>query len=99
MRFWVYMLRCADDSYYTGHTDNLEERIAEHQTGEVTGYTSARLPVSLVFSEEFSSREEALAREQQIKGWGRRKKEALMRGDWASLSRLARSVHPSTSLS
>ena len=95
MSFGVYILRCADSSYYTGHTDNLEERIAKHQTGEIEGYTSTRLPVKLLFSEEFPTREEALACEQQIKGWRRKKKEAMMRGDWAEVSRLARRYHPS----
>ena len=89
MGFWVYILHCADDSYYTGHTDNLEKRIAEHQAGEIEGYTSTRLPVTLVFSQGFPSREEALVCERQIKGWGRKKKEALMRSDWAEVSRLA----------
>lgn len=51
MGFWVYILRCADNSYYTGHIDNLEKRIAEHQAGEIEGYTSTRLPVLLVFSQ------------------------------------------------
>jgi putative endonuclease len=96
MRFWVYMLRCADDSYYTGHTDDLEKRLAEHYNGECRGYTSTRLPVKLVFSEEFSTREEALTCERQIKGWRRKKKEALMRGDWEEISRLGRKSHPST---
>ena len=95
MSFWVYILRCGDNSYYTGHTDNLEERIARHKTGEIEGYTSTRLPVRLVFSEEFPTREEALTCERQIKGWGRRKKQALMRRDWAEVSRLARRGHPS----
>ncbi len=90
MGFWVYILRCGDGSYYTGHTDKLETRIAEHEAGEGDAYTSARLPVTLVFSQEFSSRDEALACERQIKGWGRKKKEAMMRGDWAEVSRLAR---------
>ena len=97
MSFWVYILRCLDNTYYTGHTDNLEKRIMAHQTGEVQGYTSTRLPVKLVFADEFPTREEALARERQIKGWSRRKKEAMMRGDWAEVSRLARADHPSTS--
>ena len=66
MAFWVYILRCADNSYYTGHTDNLEERIAKHQIGETEGYTSTRLPVTLMFSEEFPTREEALKCERQI---------------------------------
>jgi Predicted endonuclease containing a URI domain len=91
MGFWVYILGCADNSYYTGHTHNLEERIAKNQSGEIDGYTSTRLPVRLLFSEEFPTREEALACERQIKGWSRRKKEALMKGDWAEVSRLARS--------
>jgi putative endonuclease len=95
MSFWVYILRCRDNSYYTGHTDNLEKRIVEHQTGEVEGYTSTRLPVTLVFADEFPTREEALARERQIKGWRRKKKEAMMRGDWGEVSRLA---CPSTGL-
>lgn len=93
MGFWVYILRCGDNSYYTGHTNNLEERIAKHQADEVEGYTSTRLPVSLLFSEEFPTREEALACERQIKGWNRRKKEALMRGDWVEVSQLARRGH------
>ncbi len=104
MSFWVYILHCADSSYYTGHTDNLEKRIGEHQHGLCGGYTAARLPVELLFSRECSTREEALAAEQQIKGWSRKKKEAMMRGDWAEVSRLAMNsklrgalVHPSTS--
>ena len=89
MAFRVYILRCADNSYYTGHTDNLEDRLSKHRSGEIEGYTSTRLPVRLVFSEQFPTREEALACELQIKGWTRKKKEALMRGDWTEVSRLA----------
>jgi predicted GIY-YIG superfamily endonuclease len=95
LSFWVYILRCSDGSYYTGHTDNLEKRIAEHQAGVSEGYTSTRLPVALMFSQDFSTREEALACERQIKGWSRKKKEAMMREDWSEVSRLAKS--PSTS--
>ena len=92
MTFWVYILRCADNSYYIGHTDNLEKRIAEHHAGSITScYTFKRRPLQLVFSQDFPSREEALASEQQIKGWSRKKKEAMMRGDWAEVSRLAKS--------
>ena len=95
MVFWVYILRCADGSYYTGHTDNLEERIGEHTAGAIVGcYTFKRRPIELVFSQEFTTREEALASEQQIKGWSCKKKEAMMRGDWAEVSRLAKSVRP-----
>lgn len=97
MSFWVYLLRCADGSYYAGHTENVEQRLAEHQAGEVAGYTATRRPVELVCSEAFSTREEALACERRIKGWSRKKKEAMMRGDWAEVSRLARCKRPSTS--
>ncbi len=90
MGFWTYMLHCADRSFYVGHTDNLEKRIAEHQHGRDEGYTSTRLPVKLVWSEEFPSRSEALQTERQMKGWSRAKKLALIRGDWELISRLAR---------
>ena len=63
MTFYVYMLRCADGSYYTGHTDSLESRVAAHERGEFPGYTQTRLPVWLVYAEGFQSREEALASE------------------------------------
>ena len=92
MSFWVYILRCADDSYYTGHTDNLENRIYQHHSGAIFScYTFKRRPLELVFSQDFPTREAALASEQQIKGWSRKKKEAMMRGDWAEVSRLAKS--------
>ena len=87
--FFVYMLRCADDSFYIGHTDELEHRVAQHQAGEIAGYTQPRRPVELVWSQETSTREEALTAERQIKGWGRAKKEALIRGDWNSIERHA----------
>jgi putative endonuclease len=74
MTFWVYILTCADGSYYTGHTDNLKKRIAEHQSGLCNGYTSTRLPIMVSFTQEFPTRLEALASERQIKGWSRRKK-------------------------
>ncbi|MBI2851996.1 MAG: GIY-YIG nuclease family protein [Chloroflexi bacterium] len=89
MSFWVYILQCADNSYYTGHTDNLEMRMAKHQSGEIKGYTATRLPIKLLFSQDFPTRAEALACERQVKGWRRSKKEALIRGDWDEVSRLA----------
>ena len=89
--FWVYILHCADSSYYTGHTDNLERRIAQHEAGDIdTCYTFKRRPVELVFSESFPSRDEALVAEQKIKGWSRKKKEAMIRGEWAEVSRLSK---------
>ena len=90
MGFWVYILKCADGPYYTGHTDNLEKRLGEHQAGFREGYTATRLPVSLAFSQDFPTREEALVSERRIKGWSRKKKEAMIRGDWEEVSRLAK---------
>jgi putative endonuclease len=90
MGFWAYMLHCADRSFYVGHTDDLDVRIAQHLSGEWGGYTSTRLPVKLVWADEFPSRYEALSAERRIKGWTRAKKLALIRGDWSSISRLAR---------
>jgi len=88
--FWVYLLRCADGSYYAGHTDDLEKRIGEHLSGASGGYTATRLPLELVWSQECPTRIEALDFERQIKGWSRAKKEALIRSDWEELSRLAK---------
>ena len=88
--FWMYILRCSDGTLYVGHTDDLERRMAQHDTGALGGYTALRRPVALVFCEEFPSREEALTRERQVKNWSRAKKEALVTRDWNSLSRLAR---------
>lgn len=91
MTAFVYMLRCRDGSYYVGSTRNdLEQRIAEHNAGEHDGYTAARRPVELVFHQEFSRIEDAIAAERQIKGWSRAKKEALIRGDWKLIRALAR---------
>ncbi len=93
MSFWVYILKCRDGSYYTGHTDNLETRIAQHQNRAFPNcYTATRLPVDLMFSQSFTTREEALTAEQQIKGWSRKKKEAMMRGDWSEVSRLSQNA-------
>ena len=84
------MLRCGDGSYYTGQTDDLDSRLQQHESGNV-GYTSTRKPVALVWQGEFETREGAIAFEQQIKGWSRAKKEALMAGDWAQVKALAKS--------
>ncbi len=89
MTFWAYIVRCADDSYYTGHTDNLESRIGQHNHGDVEGYTHVRRPVTLLWSQDFPTRLEALEAERQIKGWSRRRKEALARGDWTDLHEAA----------
>ena len=96
MPFWVYILECSDGSYYTGHTDNLELRIGMHREGKIDGYTATRLPVTLVFSEQFVTRLEALEMEMRIKGWSRKKKEAVMRGDWKEVQRLAKNRIPNS---
>ena len=94
---YLYMLRCADGSYYVGTARNgLEKRVAEHNAGALGGYTAKRRPVSLIFSQHFESIADAIAAERQVKGWSRLKKEALIAGDWTRVSELARrSAHPS----
>ncbi len=90
MPFYTYMLHCADRSFYIGHTDDLQTRIAQHEVGAMPGYTQNRRPVKLVWSQEFGTRMEALEAERQIKGWSRAKKLALIREDWRLISTLAR---------
>ena len=88
--YHVYLLRCADDSYYTGITNDLARRVEEHQLGVNTRcYTFSRRPVVLVFAGLFTEVGQAIAFEKQVKGWTRRKKEALIRGEYAILSALA----------
>ena len=89
MPFWTYILHCAGGAFYTGHTDNLERRIGQHEQGLTEGFTHDKLPVKLVWSECFDQRIDALEMERRIKGWSRAKKMALIRGDWAAISRLA----------
>lgn len=88
--FFTYMLRCADGSFYVGHTDDLDYRIVQHEHGQIEGYTSSRRPVMLVWSSEFTTRIEAIEAERKLKGWSRAKKQALIGGDWQRISKLAR---------
>ena len=99
MSFWVYIVECADGSYYTGHTEDLEIRLAGHALKSFKCYTATRLPVKLVFYDNFPTRDEAFTRERQIKGWSRRKKQALISGDFNKLIQYSRGTknHPSTS--
>ncbi len=90
MSFYVYMLRCVDYSYYIGHTDNLDHRMAQHEAGEIPGHTQGRRPLRLVFTQEFPTREEAIAAERKLKGWSRAKKEALILENWERVKLLAR---------
>jgi putative endonuclease len=94
---YVYILLCADGSYYTGTArQGLEQRVNEHNAGHYDGYTSTRRPVHLVFSQWFERVTDAIAAERQIKGWSRAKKDALIRGEFEMLRILAKrsSKHP-----
>ena len=86
----MYILKCSDESYYTGSTKDLELRLQQHQTGLGANHTKKRLPVKLVYFEEFNRIDEAFYREKQVQGWSRKKKEALINGDFDKLSHLAR---------
>ncbi|MBT9527108.1 MAG: methylmalonyl Co-A mutase-associated GTPase MeaB, partial [Rhizobacter sp.] len=88
MAFTTYLLRCADGSYYCGHTDDMAVRLRQHEDGLI-GYTAERKPFSVAWQGEFESRAEALQFELQVKGWSRAKKEALIAGDWKGIQRLA----------
>jgi putative endonuclease len=90
MGAWLYILRCADGSYYTGTTrTDLEIRLAQHQSGHFGGYTFTRRPVALVHSTHFDSIVDAIAAERQIKGWSRAKKEAVIAGRFDLLPALS----------
>ena len=89
MNGYMYILECSDGTYYTGSTNNMELRLAQHQSGQGAKHTRSRLPVKIVFLEEFSRIDEAYFREKQVQGWSRKKKEALMRNDWQALHDLA----------
>ena len=86
----MYILKCADGSYYTGSTKDLERRLEQHQNGEGANHTKKYLPVKLVYYEEFQRIDEAFYREKQVQGWSRKKKEALINGNFDKLSRLSK---------
>ncbi len=97
--YYIYILLCADGSYYTGVTNNVEKRFYEHQEGLVEScYTHNRRPLKLMYIEESSDVIEAISREKQIKGWSRKKKKALIAGNYEKLIELSKSnSSPSTS--
>lgn len=84
------MLLCRDGTYYTGHTDDLENRVWQHKQGMIEGHTKTRRPVRLVLAEEYDTRDAAFRREHQLKGWSRAKKEALIKGNLKRLQVLSR---------
>ncbi len=100
MDIHVYILRCSDGSYYVGLTKaGLDKRMAEHHSGTFEGYTSKRLPVTLVWNQHYLVLTQAIECERRLKGWRREKKEALIRGDYRllpALSRTAKSRSPKT---
>ena len=86
----MYILKCSDNSYYVGSTNNLILRIEEHKHGEGAEYTRHRLPVELVYYEECQSIKEAFMREKQVQGWSRKKREALINGKFDELENLSK---------
>ena len=87
---WMYILKCSDDSYYVGSTKNLELRLSQHQSGKGSRYTSGRLPVELVYGEEYDKVVDAYYREKQVQNWGRAKREALIHDNLEALPPLAK---------
>ena len=91
MKGYTYILECSDGSIYTGSTNDLELRLLQHQNGEGSNYTKKRLPIKLMYFEEFMNIDEAFYREKQIQGWSHKKKEALINGNTEQLSELSKS--------
>jgi putative endonuclease len=87
---YMYILECSDRSLYVGSTRNLEHRLAQHGDGEGAAYTRNRLPVRLLYFEEFDRVDDAYRREKQVQGWGRAKRLALVKGQLEKLATLAR---------
>ena len=88
--YFVYILRCSDNTFYVGHAKNLDAREKEHNDGHGARYAAARRPASLAYSEAFDSLEKAVLRERQIKRWNRAKKEALIAGNVERFKRLSK---------
>jgi predicted GIY-YIG superfamily endonuclease len=90
MKWYTYILKCSDESFYIGHAQNVEQRVARHNAGQGAIFTKHRRPVNLVYEEVFSSKQEAVVRELQLKKWSRAKKQALIDGDKELLKALSR---------
>ena len=98
-QYYVYILKCADSSYYTGMTNNINRRLLEHQNGiNRECYTYKKRPVALVFYTEFNEVLQAIAFEKQVKGWSRKKKEAIIKDKWEDLKKLAEFKNKSNSI-
>ena len=96
--YFVYILKCADESYYTGVTSDIERRLAEHSARTYDGFTSTRKPVELIYSQRISDINDAIFLEKRIKGWSRKRKEALIKGDFNLLKELAACKNESSHL-
>ena len=96
MTSYMYILECANRTYYTGSTKYLEKRLKQHQNGEGANYTKKHLPIKLVYFEEFTRIDEALYREKQVQGWSRKKKAALIQGAPEKLHDLAKCLNDSS---
>ncbi|CAA6803378.1 MAG: COG2827: putative endonuclease containing a URI domain [uncultured Sulfurovum sp.] len=86
---YMYILKCSDNSYYTGSTKDMQKRLWQHENGQGSNHTKRRLPVKLLYVENYERIDEAFTREKQIQGWSRKKKEALINGDIESLRSLS----------
>ncbi len=90
MKGYMYILLCEDGSYYTGSSNNLEQRLKEHFVGEGANHTKKHKPVKLLYYEEFARIDDAFYREKQVQGWSRKKKEALINGEYDKLPELSK---------
>jgi putative endonuclease len=89
MKGYMYILLCSNGQYYTGSTNDLERRMVQHNNGEGANFTRKHLPVKLVYFEEFDRIDDAFYREKQVQGWSRKKKEALINGEFNKLHSLS----------
>ncbi len=92
MDFYVYIIKCSNESYYIGHTNNIDKRLSEHDEGTGAHHTRLRRPFELVYLERYQTRKEAFWVERKLKAWSRKKKEALISEDWKELSRYSKKI-------
>ncbi len=96
-QYYVYILKCSDNSYYTGMTNNIERRLNEHNFGlNKECYTFDKRPLELAFWTEFNEVNQAIAFEKQVKGWSRKKKEAVINNKWEDLKKLSECLNETT---
>ena len=96
MKGWMYILECANGSYYSGSTNNLERRLRQHQSGKGANHTKRYGPVKLVYFEEYRRVQDAFYREKQIQKWTREKKKALIDRNYKALHEAARCLNASS---